>query len=65
MTFPDLNVSSQKNTCQFFVIPKLERSFGKHKAKLISTAVYDWSLNHKIQIKPNNFYLENRFFFRI
>lgn len=35
---------------QLLAVPKLESSSGKHQAKAISTALYDWNLNGNVQI---------------
>ncbi|GBP41266.1 hypothetical protein EVAR_32992_1 [Eumeta japonica] len=35
---------------QLLAVPKLESSSGKHQAKAISTALFDWSLHDKVQI---------------
>ncbi|GBP50098.1 Uridine phosphorylase 2 [Eumeta japonica] len=35
---------------QLLAVPKLESSSGKHQAKAISTALFDWNLHDKVQI---------------
>src|SRR5215469_7192055 len=35
---------------QLLAVPKLERSTGKHQAKAVTTALFDWNLLEKVQI---------------
>lgn len=35
---------------QLLAVPKLESSSGKHQAKAVSTALFDWNLHNKVQI---------------
>lgn len=58
---PGLNVRSSKeerlpiiasfdDRDQLLAVPKLESSSGKHQAKAVSTALFDWNLHDKVQI---------------
>lgn len=35
---------------QLLAVPKLDSSSGKHKAKAVATALFDWNLHDKIQM---------------
>ena len=57
---PGLDVRSSKeesllvivlfNDRELLAVPKLESSSGKHQAKAISTALFNWNLHDKVQI---------------
>ncbi|GBP33318.1 hypothetical protein EVAR_30906_1 [Eumeta japonica] len=43
-------IATLDNREQLLAVPKLESSSGKHQAKAVSTAHFDWSLHDKVQI---------------